>query len=122
MKARFWKVKGIRRGIDKGNCPLCLGNEGAKRILLSCPETKGRRMEFLCKKWLIMNEELPHRKVKRTNRTRISNVGKHIDRIRRKWGKELRWGECKLQKVLDMEGTVLRNKQLLNGVQSHIIM
>jgi hypothetical protein len=74
MKAGIWKVKGIRRGIDKGNCPLCLGNEGAKHIPLSCPERKGRKMEFVCKKWIIMIEELPCRTVKYTIRTRISNV------------------------------------------------
>jgi hypothetical protein len=40
MKAGVWKLRGIRRGLGKGTCPLCRGNEDAKHTLLSCPETK----------------------------------------------------------------------------------
>jgi hypothetical protein len=40
MKAGVWKLRGIRRGLKKGTCPLCRGNEDAKHVLLSCPETK----------------------------------------------------------------------------------
>lgn len=49
MKAGIWKVKGIRRGIDKGNCPLCLGNKGAKRIPLSCRREKGEKWNLYAK-------------------------------------------------------------------------
>jgi hypothetical protein len=39
------KLRGIRRGFERGRCPLCLGEEDAKHILLKCPETKsGGRM------------------------------------------------------------------------------
>jgi hypothetical protein len=49
MKTGVWKLRAIRRGMDKGSCPLCLGNEGAINILLSCPETKKWKTEFLFK-------------------------------------------------------------------------
>jgi hypothetical protein len=40
MKAGVWKLRGIKRGWEKGTCPLYRDNEDAKHILLSCPETK----------------------------------------------------------------------------------
>jgi hypothetical protein len=50
MKAGVWKLRGIRRGWEKGTCPLCRGNEDAKHVLLSCPETKKWGMQFMNKK------------------------------------------------------------------------
>jgi hypothetical protein len=40
MKAGVWKLRGIRRRWEKGTYPLCGGNDDAKRILLSSPETR----------------------------------------------------------------------------------
>jgi hypothetical protein len=51
MKAAVWKLRGIRRGWEKETYPLCRGNEDVKHILLSCPETKKWRMQFMNKKW-----------------------------------------------------------------------
>jgi hypothetical protein len=30
LKAGMWKLRGIRRGLEKGRCPLCWGEEDAK--------------------------------------------------------------------------------------------
>jgi hypothetical protein len=40
MKAGVLKLRGIRRGLEKGTCPLCRGNKHVKHILLSYPETQ----------------------------------------------------------------------------------
>jgi hypothetical protein len=40
IKAGVWKLRGIKRGLGKGTCPLCMEIEDVKRILLSCTETK----------------------------------------------------------------------------------
>jgi hypothetical protein len=40
MKAEVWKLRGIRRGLEKGTYPQCRGNKDAKHTLLSCTETK----------------------------------------------------------------------------------
>jgi hypothetical protein len=40
MKTGVWKLRGIRRGWEKGTCHLCRGNEDVKNILLNCPEKK----------------------------------------------------------------------------------
>jgi hypothetical protein len=45
LKAGVWKLRGIRRGWEKGICPLCRDNEEAKHILLRCPETKQEVLE-----------------------------------------------------------------------------
>jgi hypothetical protein len=49
--------------VEKGTCPLYLGKEDTKHILLECPETNDWRMEMLCKRWLDINEEIAYRKV-----------------------------------------------------------
>jgi hypothetical protein len=55
--------RGSRKRVEKGTCPLCLGKEDTKHILLVCPETKDWRTEMLCKRWLDINEEVAYRKV-----------------------------------------------------------
>jgi hypothetical protein len=35
--------------MGNGTCPLCRGKEDVKHILLSCPETKKWRMQFINK-------------------------------------------------------------------------
>jgi hypothetical protein len=35
----IWLKAGIRRGFERGRCPLCLGEGDAKHILLKFPET-----------------------------------------------------------------------------------
>jgi hypothetical protein len=40
MKVGVWKLRGIRRGLEKGICLLCMGNKDIKNIPLSYPETK----------------------------------------------------------------------------------
>jgi hypothetical protein len=50
MEAGVWKLRGIRSGLERGMCPLCMVNEDVKHILLSCPETKKWGMQFMSKK------------------------------------------------------------------------
>jgi hypothetical protein len=48
MKAGVWKLRGIRMGLKKGTCSQCRGNEVAKHILSSCPETENGE----CNLWI----------------------------------------------------------------------
>ena len=48
-----WQLKGIRRNTDKGRCPLCLGEENVKHILLDGLAARNWRIEFLSEKLLI---------------------------------------------------------------------
>jgi hypothetical protein len=36
----MWQLKEVRRNMDKAECPLCLGEEDVKHILLDCVETR----------------------------------------------------------------------------------
>jgi hypothetical protein len=38
LKAGIWKLRGSRRGFEKGRCPLCWEEEDAKHILLRYKE------------------------------------------------------------------------------------
>jgi hypothetical protein len=54
---------GVRRIVVKGRCPLCLGEEDAKYLLLDCEETKHWRLKLIHDKWLNMNKEVADRKI-----------------------------------------------------------
>jgi hypothetical protein len=95
MKAVVWKLRGIRRGWEKGTYPLCRDNEDAKHIPLSCPETKKWRMQFINKKWLCINEELAYKKIVNcTNKAHIVHLGKYLDEVKHKW-------ESRVRRVID---------------------
>jgi hypothetical protein len=72
-----------QRNADKGRCPLCLGEEDVKHILLECKKTKHWTEKLIHGKWLSMNKETAYRKImKLTNRTHIQNLGKYLDTVK----------------------------------------
>jgi hypothetical protein len=86
MKAGVWKLRGIRRGWEKRTCPLRRGNEDAKHTLLSCPETKKWRIQFINKKWLCISEEPAHKKIVNCiNKAHIIHLGEYLDKVKHKW-------------------------------------
>jgi hypothetical protein len=58
LKAGIWKLRGIRRGFERGRCPLCLAEEVDKHVLLKFPETKKWSEELVCSKWLNIGEDM----------------------------------------------------------------
>jgi hypothetical protein len=62
-KAGIWKLRGIRRGFEGGRCPLCLGEEDAKHIILKCFETKKWREEYVKSNLLNINEDILYKKI-----------------------------------------------------------
>jgi hypothetical protein len=68
-----------------------MGNRDVKHILLSSPETKKWRMQFISKKWLCINEELAYRKIINcTNKAYIINLGEYLDKVIHKWESRVR--------------------------------
>jgi hypothetical protein len=64
---------------DKVRCPLCLGEQNAKQILLDCWETRNWGLEFLNNDWLNMNQEVACRKMLRyTGKEQIRNLGTYL--------------------------------------------
>jgi hypothetical protein len=56
FKTGIWKLRHMRKGFEKGRCPLCSEDEDAIHILLKCLEMRKWREQFLSRKWLILNE------------------------------------------------------------------
>jgi hypothetical protein len=86
VESRDLETRGIRRGCKRGRCPLCLGEEDAKHILLKCPETKKWREELVCSKWVDINEDIACRKIiSCTNVTKIKTTAKYLFKTKCKW-------------------------------------
>jgi hypothetical protein len=87
----IWKLRGSRKGVEKGTCPLCLGKEDTKHILLECPKTKNWRTEMLSKRWLDVNEEVACRKVLScTNKMMVKNMVTFFFRVQCKWERKVK--------------------------------
>jgi hypothetical protein len=46
FKTGIWKLRGMRKGSEKGRCPLCSEEEDSIHILLKCSETRKWREQF----------------------------------------------------------------------------
>jgi hypothetical protein len=78
-------------GFERGRCPVCLGEEDSKHILLKCSETKKWREECVSSSWLNINEDLAYRKIiSCTNVNKIKSLGKYLFKSKFKWEKKVR--------------------------------
>jgi hypothetical protein len=69
------------------------GEEDVKHILLKCTETKKWREECVNSNWLIINEDLPYRKIiSCTIVNKIKSLGKYIFKTKCKWENKVRGG------------------------------
>jgi hypothetical protein len=62
LLAGIQQLKGVKQNIDKGRCPLCLGEEDAKHIVLDCKDTNHWRMKLIYHKRLNINKKVAYRK------------------------------------------------------------
>jgi hypothetical protein len=92
LKAGIWKLRRFRRGFERGRCPLCLGEEDAKHILLKCSEREKSR-EGVNSNRLNVNEDLAYRKIiSCTNVNKIKSLGTHLLKTTCKWENKVRGG------------------------------
>jgi hypothetical protein len=54
VRGRYLEVRGIRKGLEIGRCPLFNGEKDAIHILLKYPETRRLREHLLSKTWQII--------------------------------------------------------------------
>jgi hypothetical protein len=80
--AGILQLRGIRRNIDKGRCPLCLGEENMKRVLQDWKETNHWRLKLTHDKWLNMNKQVVYRKKSENNKVNLQNLGKYLDIVK----------------------------------------
>jgi hypothetical protein len=91
FKTDIWKLRGIRKGSEKGRCPVCSEDKDAIHILLKCSETIKRREQFLSRKWLMLNEWTVFKKIINcTNSIELRNIGIHLCKIKCKWENKIR--------------------------------
>jgi hypothetical protein len=89
LVAGVWQLKGITRNTVKRRCPLCLGEEDMKRILLDRLKTRNWRRKLLNENSLSRNKDIASMKTLRcTNKDKI-NLGKdlYLDKVECKWFK-----------------------------------
>jgi hypothetical protein len=92
-KAGIWKPKGNMRGFERGRCPLCLGEEDAKHIVLKCFATKKWREEYINSNWLNINEDLAYKNIiSCINVNRIKALGKYLFKTKFKWENKVKGG------------------------------
>jgi hypothetical protein len=85
MKAEVWKLRGIRRGWDKGTCPLCRGNEMLSIYRWAAQKPKTWRMQFVNKKLLCINKKLAYKKIVNcTNKAHMIHSGEYLDKVKHK--------------------------------------
>jgi hypothetical protein len=81
----------MRKGFEKGRCPLCSEEEDPIHILLKCSKTRKWREHFLSRKWLSLNELIVLKKIINfNNRIEFRNIGKYLYKIKCKWNNRLR--------------------------------
>jgi hypothetical protein len=89
FKTGIWKLRGMRKGFEKGRCPLCSEDEDAIHISLKCSETRKWREQFLSRKWLRLNEWIAYNKIINcTNIIELRNIGIYLYKIKCKWEKK----------------------------------
>jgi hypothetical protein len=83
FRAGIWKLRGVRKGLETGRCPLCNGEGDAIHILLKCLEISRLREHLLSRKWQIINEELAYKKIINcTNNVELRNLGRYLYKIK----------------------------------------
>jgi hypothetical protein len=79
FRTGIWKLRGMRKGFEKGRCPLCSEDEDAIHILLKCSETRKWMEQFLSRKWLRLNEWIIYKKILNcTSIIELRNIGSFL--------------------------------------------
>jgi hypothetical protein len=69
FRVSICKLRGIRKGLEIGRCPICNEEKDAIRILLEYPETRRLTEHLLSRKCKIINEELAYTKISNCTNT-----------------------------------------------------
>jgi hypothetical protein len=90
FKTGIWKLRGMRKGFEKGRCPLCSEEEDPIHIL-KCSETRKWREQFLSRKWLRLNELIDFKKIINCNNSiELRNIVSYLYKIKCKWDNRIR--------------------------------
>jgi hypothetical protein len=91
FKTGIWKLRGMRKGFQKGRCSLSSEDEDAIHILLKCSGKRKWREQFLRRKWLRLNEWIVYKKIIIcTDIIELRNIGSYPYKIKCKWENQIR--------------------------------
>jgi hypothetical protein len=91
FKTGIWKLGGMRKGSEKGKCPLCTEEEDPIHVLLKCSKTRKWREQFLSRKWLRLNELIALKKIISCNNSiELRNIGSCLYKIKCEWDNRIR--------------------------------
>jgi hypothetical protein len=91
FKTGIWKLRGMRKGSEKGRCPVRSEEEDPIHILLKLSETRMWREQFLSRKWKSLNEWIVFKKIINcTNSIELINIGSYLYKIKLKWENKIR--------------------------------
>jgi hypothetical protein len=81
----------MRKGFERGSCPLCSEDEDTVHILLKCSETRKWREQFLSRKWLRVKEWIVYKKIINcTNIIELRTIGSYLYKMKCKWENKIR--------------------------------
>jgi hypothetical protein len=75
FKTGIWKLRNMRKGSEKGRCPLCR-QEDAILTILKFSETRKWKEQLLNTKWLIVNKEAAYNRIINCTRVKCTNEGR----------------------------------------------
>jgi hypothetical protein len=91
VESRDMKIKRDRKGLEKGKCPIYLGEEDVKHILFKCNECKKWREEWVNCNWPNISKDLVYKKIiSRTKVNRIKLLGEYLFKDKCKWENKVR--------------------------------
>jgi hypothetical protein len=81
----IWKLKGVRRNIEQGICPMYNKEEGWSHIL-RCGETKSWRNDLADKRFTSVDPEIGIRKVAtRKDKDKLQKFVLYLNMYKEKW-------------------------------------
>jgi hypothetical protein len=97
----IWRLKGIRKNVEIGICPICRKEEELS-LILRCAGTKNWREEILDKIFWNINPEIGIRKIAQCkNKERWQKLELYLSRYRVKWERMIKKNECDDMSNLD---------------------
>jgi hypothetical protein len=83
-KLDIWKLKGVRRNIEQGICPLC-NKEGGRSHILRCDETKSWREDLVDRRFTSVDPEIGIRRVATNkDKNKLQKFGLYLNMYKEK--------------------------------------
>jgi hypothetical protein len=90
----IWRLKGIRKNVEIGICPICREEEELSHIL-RCDGTKMWREEILDKRFWNIDPEIGIGKIAGCkNKEMWQELGLYLSRYRERWERMMKKNEC----------------------------